>query len=51
MENKELKEFMEILRKVKDTHRFMLFMYFCKPLLESGESVEDIWEAWVQSGI
>ena len=51
MENKELKEFKEILHKVKDPHRFLLFMCFCKPLLESGESVEDIWEAWKQSGL
>ena len=51
MENKELKEFKKILHEVTDPRRFLLFMYFCKPLLESGESVEDIWEAWKQSGL
>lgn len=51
MENKELKEFKKILHEVTDTNRFLLFMCFCEPLLESGESVEEIWEAWVQSGL
>ena len=54
MENKELKEFKEILHEVKDPDRFekfLLFMCFCEPLLKSGESVEEIWEAWVQSGL
>ena len=51
MENKEMKENKEILHGVTDLHRFMLFMRFCEPLLESGEPVEDIWEAWEQSGL
>ena len=51
MMNDMNEQFLALLSEVKDTHHFMLFMYFCAPLLESGESVEDIWEAWVSSGI
>lgn len=44
-------QFLALISEVKDTHRFLLFMHFCKELLGSGESVEDIWDAWVISGI
>lgn len=44
-------QFLALIREVKDTHRFLLFMHFCKGLLESGASVEDICEAWVQFGL
>ena len=51
MENKELKEFKEILHEVKDLDRFEKFMLFCMERLARGEEVSDIWNAWVQSGL
>lgn len=51
MENKELKEFKEILHEVKDLDRFGKLMLFCMERLERGEEVSDIWNAWVQSGL
>ena len=51
MENKELKEFKEILHEVKDPDRFEKFLLFCMARLERGEEVSDIWNAWVQSGL
>ena len=51
MENKELKEFKEILHEVKDLDRFEKFMLFCMERLAHGEEVSDIWNAWVQSGL
>lgn len=51
MENKELKEFKEILHEVKDPDRFEKFLLFCMERLECGEEVSDSWNAWVQSGL
>lgn len=51
MENKELKEFKEILHEVKNLDRFEKFMLFCMERLARGEEVSDIWNAWVQSGL
>lgn len=46
MENKELKEFKEILHEVKDPDLFEKFLCFCMERLNRGEAVSDIWNAW-----
>ena len=45
MENKELKEFKEILHEVKDLDRFGKFMLFCMERLERG-----VWEVFTTRG-
>ena len=42
MENKELKEFKEILHEVKDLDRFGKFMLFCMERLARGEDLKRV---------
>ena len=51
MENKELKEFKEILHEVKDPDRLEKFLLFWRERVARGEEVSDLGEVWVQSGL
>lgn len=47
------KELIEMIEKTKNREAFLNFLKFCLPRVESGLSVEEIWNEWqiIQSHI
>ena len=40
------KELIKMIEKTKNQEAFLNFLRFCLPRVESGLTVEEIWDAW-----